>query len=131
MPSRGFRVSRPTVIFRHFGRFAPYLLLICIPDILSDMSATNLELVRDLQRRGACLILLKPNSKEMTKKLEAHTDSLRSQKSAIIILSPYYFKFLFNTLISNRLTVSISSALLVATNNVRLARASLLIMGCP
>lgn len=45
-------------------------------------------------------------------------------------LTPYYFMFLFNTLTNNRLTVSISSALLAATNKVRLARASLLIMGC-
>ena len=40
---KGFRVFRPTVNFRHFGRFAPILLLICIPDILSNMSATILE----------------------------------------------------------------------------------------
>ena len=45
--------------------------------------------------------------------------------------SSYYFKFLFNTLINKRLTVSISSALLAAANKVRLARTSLLIMGCP
>ena len=45
--------------------------------------------------------------------------------------SSYYFTFIFNTLINKRLTVSISSALFAAANKVRLARASLLIMGCP
>jgi excisionase family DNA binding protein len=40
---KGFRVFRPTVIFRHFWRFASLLLLICTPDILSNMPATNLE----------------------------------------------------------------------------------------
>lgn len=40
---KGFRVFRPTVNFRHFGCFAPILLLICMPDILSNMSATISE----------------------------------------------------------------------------------------
>ena len=40
---KGFLVFRPTVSFRHFWRFASLLLLICTPDILSNMSATNLE----------------------------------------------------------------------------------------
>lgn len=43
---KGFRVFRPTVIFRHFWRFASLLLLICTPDILSNMSATNLERIK-------------------------------------------------------------------------------------
>ncbi len=38
------------------------------------------------------------------------------------------FPFLFSTLINNFFTVSISSALLDATNNVKLANASLLMM---
>lgn len=40
---KGFRVFRPTVIFRHFWRFAPVLLLICWRDFMSNMSATNSE----------------------------------------------------------------------------------------
>jgi hypothetical protein len=39
----GFLVFRPTVIFRHFGRLASILLRICIPDILSNRTATNVE----------------------------------------------------------------------------------------
>ena len=40
---KGFRVFRPTVIFRHFWRFALILLLICWRDFMSNMSATNSE----------------------------------------------------------------------------------------
>jgi len=40
---KGFRIFRPTVNFRHFVCFAPILLLICMPDFLSNMSATILE----------------------------------------------------------------------------------------
>lgn len=43
---KGFHVFRPTVIFCHFWRFASLLLLICTPDILSDMSATKLERIK-------------------------------------------------------------------------------------
>lgn len=40
---KGFLVFRPTVIFRHFWRFASVLLLICWRDFMSNMSATNSE----------------------------------------------------------------------------------------
>ncbi len=43
MPSKGFRVFGVADIFRHFWCFAPLLLLICTPDILSNISATNSE----------------------------------------------------------------------------------------
>ena len=46
MPSKGFRVFGVADIFRHFWCFAPLLLLICTPDILSNISATNSELTR-------------------------------------------------------------------------------------
>ena len=50
---KGFRVFRPTVIFRHFWRFASLLLLICTPDILSNMPATNSE-----RNKNNCYMLL-------------------------------------------------------------------------
>ncbi len=43
MPGKGFCVFRQSDIFSHFACFAPLLLLICIPDISSNMSATNSE----------------------------------------------------------------------------------------
>jgi len=43
LPGKGFRVFRQSDIFSHFACFAPLLLLICIPDISSNMSATNSE----------------------------------------------------------------------------------------
>jgi excisionase family DNA binding protein len=53
LPSKGFRVFGVTDIFRHFWCFAPLLLLICTPDILSNISATNSE-----RNKKNCYMLL-------------------------------------------------------------------------